>query len=585
MNGVDRHAFLASAIAGRKVSVHLSATDEERAFSDGQAIFLPRHGPIPNDGGEWHVIAAQALLLAAGSLDASMLRRLVGRRQAAKRYVYLEVLRASRLYQGRLPLSFSQLPELRDAMPLTDSRAASLALAASAQALPEPPLYFGTIRPLIALRRVASQEKLAALGLTQHGDLKNAVEKRCDENDESESSTFLKMFQNPFFGKNSLTDLLNDILGAHVSKGRKETNFNAGSGSEMPIGRIERTLRRGVSAVLSRLPFRLLELRLSSEKQTMVYPEWDTHGELYRHDWVRVEEIEPCHRHGSRDLRDVLQAPSLELRRQLGNMGLDYEIHRRTVDGADLDVPALIDCAIDLHAGHPPTSMNIYRASRRTRRDLAVTIALDISGSTGEQNPEADSAFKKQLQLAYQLGMTLDSLGDTVAMFGFHSWGRKLVRVIRLKGHKERWSEKIGERLALLEPTGYTRIGAAIRHGARLLQTDMCRPNRLLILISDGIAYDQDYEDIYAEEDTRKALAEVKTMGTACICLSVGSSTDIERLSRLFDQANVLAVDEVQQVSGRIRKVCHHALVSISRRRIDTSRHATAVLNIPELSK
>ncbi len=107
----------------------------------------------------------------------------------------------------------------------------------------------------------------------------------------------------------------------------------------------------------------------------------------------------------------------------------------------------------------------MYRASLRTRRQLAVNLVLDISGSTGEQRADGHSAFEDQIQLAYQLGFTLDSLGDTVAMRGFHSWGRGLARAVRIKNHDERWSLAVVERLRSLDPIGYTRIGAAIRHG------------------------------------------------------------------------------------------------------------------------
>jgi nitric oxide reductase activation protein len=216
--------------------------------------------------------------------------------------------------------------------------------------------------------------------------------------------------------------------------------------------------------------------------------------------------------------------------------------------------------------------LQVYRTSRRTRRDLAVTIVVDISGSTAEEPGGGDSTFKKQLAVAYQLGQVLDSLGDRVAMFGFHSWGRKLVRVVRLKGHAERWSVRVAERMALLEPVGYTRIGAAIRHGTHLLNDTMRLPNRLLVLVTDGIAYDQDYELRHAAADAGRALAEARKVGTACVCLCVGSGSDTGKLEDVFGAANILAVDEVGQVTGRIREVCRHALASVSKRRFAASR-------------
>ena len=102
---------------------------------------------------------------------------------------------------------------------------------------------------------------------------------------------------------------------------------------------------------------------------------------------------------------------------------------------------------------------------------------------------------------------------------------------------------------------------------ADLLQTGVRLPNRLLILITDGIAYDQDYERNYAEGDTSKALEEAKNAGTACVCISVGASTEVAKLQSIFGAANLLVVDDVEQVTGRIRAACRDALDRVSRRR------------------
>ena len=93
-------------------------------------------------------------------------------------------------------------------------------------------------------------------------------------------------------------------------------------------------------------------------------------------------------------------------------------------------------------------------------------------------------------------------------------------------------------------------------------------PNRLLVLITDGIAYDQDYEQSYAEGDARKALFEAKAAGTACVCLCIGSGTQTDKLKQIFGAANILAVDEPEQITGRIREVCKQAVASVSKRKL-----------------
>jgi hypothetical protein len=51
------------------------------------------------------------------------------------------------------------------------------------------------------------------------------------------------------------------------------------------------------------------------------------------------------------------------------------------------------------------------------------------------------------------------------------------------------------------------------------------------------------------------------------VCLSVGSGTDTDKLRDVFGAANILAVDEVAEVTARIRTVCRDALASVSKRR------------------
>lgn len=568
------YQFLASAIAGRKVSVHVASGSEPLSSSDGQAIFLPQPGARA-DRRAWEDIVAQACLIGAGSLDPQWIRKLVGRRDAARRYGYLEVLRAAQLLQGRIPSAYLALPGLRGAEPPTQSAAASLAWALSRRALPEPPAYFGSVRPLMTLRKAVSDEGLGALTQKQaRGEFEQVKLDALEDEEDGEESKILKLFQSPIGGRNPFSEMLNKLLGAGVSKSSREPNTNQSGGDEMPVGRIERALRRGVHAVLARLPVEIPEIDAKAESRAQAYPEWDVHAGRYKPDWALLEEVDAWRPEGARDVAQVLQPASPELKRQLGQLGLDHQMHRRQQEGSELDVGRLVDCAISLAAGQSPTVLDVYRASRRTRRDLGVAIALDISGSTGEKNAQGVSVFDQQMQAGYQLARTLSDLGDTVALFGFHSWGRTLVRSVRLKGPEEQWSARVAERLAQIEPVGYTRTGAAIRHGNRLLNKSMRLPNRLLILITDGIAYDQDYEAAYAEGDARKALEEARAAGTAVVCLCIGGSQEADKLREVFGVANLLIVDEPRQMTTRIRNVCRQALAKVSRRRLKRAEGA-----------
>ena len=161
---------------------------------------------------------------------------------------------------------------------------------------------------------------------------------------------------------------------------------------------------------------------------------------------------------------------------------------------------------------------------------------------------------------------TFDRLGDRIAAYGFQSWGRRMVHFSRLKGHDEAWSQAVAVRFAHLEPVGYTRTGAAIRHAHRVLRTAVRLPNRLLILITDGFSYDQDYEERYAEADARMALSEASAAGTACVVVCIGGAQTADKLASVFGQSNLLIVDDGRQIQGRIGRVCARALAAVSHR-------------------
>ena len=569
----SQYAYLASAVAGHRMQVHETLGEEPLAYCDGRIILLPRGSRSNEDA--WMEVVAQALLVAGGSLALPVLRHLIGRPQAARRYAYLEVRRTLARQSARVPHGFVCHPaltvelDLASGPPRSADSSARYALDVRYR-LPEIPDFIGSVRPLFTMRNQFGSQGLAALAKTQQGRIEQAEEPHTEhpDDEEAEESKLLKLFQNPLIGKNPLSDMLNKLLGMGAARGNREEKPNSGGGAEMPVTRIERAWQRGVNAVKATIAMDLPDFDPVGRAPQFTYPEWNEIDQKYRPNWVHVDEVDPWRADGPRDMSHVLTALPRALQRQLAALGLDYEMHRRQLDGAEFDSGRLIETAIDIRAGHSPAAIDIYRSSRRTRRDLGVMVVLDLSGSTEEKNPEGESVFEHQLRTAWHLTQALDRLGDCVALFGFQSWGRKLVRMVRLKGHEEAWSGHVAERFSLLEPQGYTRTGAAIRHADHVLRKSMRLPNRLMILITDGLAYDQDYEEHYAEADTSKALAEARAQGTACVCLCIGGSVSAKQLNAVFGTANLLMVNDAAQVPGRIRRVAMEALRAVSKRQV-----------------
>jgi nitric oxide reductase NorD protein len=96
-------------------------------------------------------------------------------------------------------------------------------------------------------------------------------------------------------------------------------------------------------------------------------------------------------------------------------------------------------------------------------------------------------------------------------------------------------------------------------------------PYKLLLLISDGYPYDDQYEGDYAIDDTRKAIEEAREAGVAVVCLSVGGDADAKQLERVYGAANYLGLTQPEQMSTRLRALIERALGTAGR-----AAHASA---------
>ena len=159
-----------------------------------------------------------------------------------------------------------------------------------------------------------------------------------------------------------------------------------------------------------------------------------------------------------------------------------------------------------------------------TQRDLSVLVLLDATGSTNEHSDNRP-IFEEERLLAADLTASLDRLGDHVAAYGFYSRGRESVRFLRIKQFEQRFDHAARRRLGAIEPSGFTRLGAAVRHATHLLQSQALATNMVLVLIGDGLPYDDGYENRYARTDTRRAIAEAVLSGVGVVGLAIRSSS------------------------------------------------------------
>ncbi len=483
----------------------------ERAWTDGVTIF------IDSDADPSHqvaTLAVQSSLIGADSLNSAVLAALTRRPALARRYLAVEGQRALSRHEDLLPTSVRPLIDRTLAL-RTASPVESLAIAGSHEHLDAPPESFGTIVP----RRVASssapwrgEDEAPHRHAPRSHDQAQLRELDGDDDDDSFAADILS---SPVGSGGGIGRLIKRLLGDARSGGDAPPGADASthwSGRGRPTSRT-----RWLSTTAAPAPRGTVDI----ERSGITYPEWDRNKRRYKLDWCTVEEMDaPVSK-----LAPFTPADTLGLRRALGRLGMEFQRHHRQRQGNDVDIDAAVESQVQLRAGSVPDEA-VYIDTLRCRRDLSVLLLLDISGSAGEPSATGVPVHEHQRAAAATLGVGLYELGDRVALYGFRSQGRSAVHIVPVMRFGKKPDALVMQRLGALVPGAYTRLGAAIRHGTAVLEQDAGTARRLLVVLSDGLAYDHGYERSYGEADVRRALAEARRRGIGCLCLSVGARTD-----------------------------------------------------------
>ncbi|MDT3440864.1 VWA domain-containing protein [Pseudofrankia sp. BMG5.37] len=542
-------SLLASAISGRTLRV-APAEAGEGAWTDGATVFLDAGAGL---GPQVEALAVQASLLAAGSLAPVVLGELARRPALAQRYLAVEGHRALAANEDLLPRLARALID-RKVASCGASASASLAVARGRQPLDAPPEIFGVIHP----RRVlASQARVEADVPTKDvAARQRRAAELAELKEDEEAGAVLHLLASPVGGGGPIGRLLRRMLGAARSPG------GGPAGADAPTHRTRAGNRGGRNAALASALAVPASVAYAVHRQGWSYPEWDVHQRAYRLDWCTVREPPPR----SQPDAAVALPNGHALRRPLARLGVGLDRRVRQPQGDDLDIDAVVDTRVALVAGSAPGEA-VYVDSVRRRRDLAALVLLDCSGSAAERSATGESVHEHQRAAAAALVNALHDLGDRVALYAFHSQGRSAVHVEPVKRFDDGLGAQVLRTLAGLVPGGYTRLGAAIRHGASVLEDRGGTSRRLLIVLSDGFAYDHGYEREYGEADARHALAEARRRGVGVVCLSVGAGTDAAALRRVFGPAAHATAPDLAQMSQVVGPLFRSALRSAESRR------------------
>jgi nitric oxide reductase NorD protein len=282
------------------------------------------------------------------------------------------------------------------------------------------------------------------------------------------------------------------------------------------------------------------------------YPEWDYRASAYRHPGARAHVLPAVNGDPAWVQATLTRHRSLlaGVRRGFEMLKADRVGLRRQLEGDDIDFEALVEARADYAAGLP-MAQTLYRATRPARRSLAITLLVDISGSTDSWVTAGKRVIDVEREALLLVCLALDGLREPYSVLGFSGQGAHGVVVREIKLFDEAFADTVALRIAGLEPEHYTRAGTALRHAAAALMRLPVR-HRLLLLLSDGKPNDDDvYEGRYGVEDLRQAVVEARLQGINPFCLTIDRSA-ASYLSRVFGAHHYVLLREPERLPGAL---------------------------------
>jgi nitric oxide reductase NorD protein len=358
------------------------------------------------------------------------------------------------------------------------------------------------------------------------------------------------------------TSGVGDTPRADTDGGHEETE-NTERTNETEPAQPESNVARDVTATRARRPSRAS--RVPPPKVAIdgiEYPEWDWEAGDYRASGAIVHRHEP-------DVTDDTWGTTIlarhgvivrRLRERFERLRARRTRLKQQQDGDELDLTACVRAWVDQRTGHTVDD-RLYIAVRPARRGIAIALLIDISGSTDEWVDARRRVIDVEKIALLLASEALDALGDLYSILTFSGKGRTNVRMRTIKAFDETNGPEVRRRIGALEPEGYTRAGAAIRHAAAQLERQPAA-HRLLLIISDGKPNDVDeYQGLRGVEDTRQAIIEARAKGVYPFCLTIDRQGQ-DYLGRIFGEAGHTILRNPQQLPMALVKVVKHLLAS-----------------------
>ena len=292
----------------------------------------------------------------------------------------------------------------------------------------------------------------------------------------------------------------------------------------------------------------------------ILYDEWDYAKKSYKEKFCKVFPKD-MQKNNLAFYKKTIQdnsATLMGLRKMLTSVNNKFQQQRRQSEGDEFDLDALTDLFVDVNSRHTPSD-KIYLSKRKKGKDLSILLLLDISLSS-DSYAAGNRVIDVEKQVSILFGEILNEFNIDFSIDAFYSKTRNHSSYIGLKGFNENW-DKAKYKVGSIEPGGYTRIGAALRHSGALLDKRDTK-NKWVILISDGKPNDYDrYEGKYGINDVKQALRELNERKINSYALAIEAQAKYY-LPQMFGENHyqilTQPVDLLRSMVKLYEKIKHH---------------------------
>ena len=313
------------------------------------------------------------------------------------------------------------------------------------------------------------------------------------------------------------------------------------------------------------------------------YDEWDYASRAYLRGWCRLFEARATttEADGTALLR-TLRSHGQGVRRRFEQVRPSgYQRLKKTPDGDELDLDAVIEARVDARAGIAPDE-RLHSRRERLRRDVAAGLLVDLSASTDDivapdaapaasvqdigdpggfrARMAADAAKRRVIDIEREAALVMatafEGLGDRYAVYGFSGYGRDRVEFTVVKELDEPLRIRAINAIAAMKPKRSTRMGPAVRHAATKLAASGATL-KVLLIVSDGFPQDHDYGPVrgdheYGLQDTAQALREAGAQGVEMFCVTVDRSGH-DYLRRMCPAQRYMVIEETGELSEALQ--------------------------------